>query len=93
MGISDDDIDVWFSLEKHVSCTRIYCQTIELYGDGITRVQLLGKGGERARQLSDIHDDDCSGRPIISRIEVNAAGLEELILEKPTCDVFRLLIS
>ena len=48
---------------------------------------------ERVLKLSDIHGDDCSGRPIRSRTEVNGTGLEELMLEKPTCDIFRLLIS
>jgi histone-lysine N-methyltransferase SETMAR len=71
-----------FLWAKHVCPVEIHRQLMEVCGDGVMSVQHVRKWcGEFENSRTNIHNDDRTDRPSTSRTDVNAARVEELILE------------
>jgi hypothetical protein len=63
-----------FLWAEHVSPIKIHCQLIEVYGDGVMSVQHVRNWcREFENGRTNIHNDDRTGWPSTSRIDVNAA--------------------
>jgi hypothetical protein len=71
-----------FLCVKRVSPLEIYCRLIEVYDDGITRVQHVTEWcTEFVNGRTDIHNDDGTSLSDISVVFTNAQWVEEWILQ------------
>jgi hypothetical protein len=83
-NLSMKKFEVWFTFygqNMFPPPIKINSQLIEMYGEGIMRVQHVRKwGSESENGRMDIHDEDRTGWPNITRKDVNAARVVELLL-------------